>query len=259
MKKYAAMLLAGVIALGLAGCETDWKYTVSEAGKANFEVFFTMHDSEISEYQKNLAAGYSFFPGMKPPTVDCAYLAQRLNEKNFLPSRATADEVPADGGGKACKIIVPGVSDGSAQSVNKSAGVEVNGGSWVFRLPADTAKSMIRANAEAVKVMSPFGEKPVAMFVVKMPAAITSAKSGERELPFEGDTVKVSMNDVADGVEVHAGETAGLLGFVLLAGCLVFVGLVVAVVVLVGRNRRLKRQRRDGGQPGGVVFPGAAG
>lgn len=259
MKKFAAVIAAGVIALGLAGCETDWKYTVSEAGKANFEVFFTMHDSEISEYQKNLAAGYSFFPGMKPPTVDCAYLAQRLNEKNFLPSKATADEVPADGGGKACKIIVPGVSDGSAQSVNKSAGVEVNGDSWVFRLPADTAKSMIRANDEAVKVMSPLGEKPAAMLVVQMPADITSAKSGERDLPFEGDTVRVPMSDIADGVEVHAGETVGLLGFVLLAGFLVVAGLIVAVVVLVFRNRRLKNQNQGGGQPGGVAFPGVSG
>lgn len=271
MKKYAAMLLAGVIGLTLTGCEDTAIFTVKTDGDAEIVVHATAETSDLHEYNNYRESTES----VTCETVASEFRAAKLDVLNTV-----------DGGDRTkaldCWITVEHKGVGQTQ-------VGANGGT--FSLTAEETepiKKALRLPDDEIGIFD-----VASILEIRTPGEITSVivngKHKERTtknsvelgfLEFSGD-ISVTWVGTADpgavvpdnpGVSVKDGdrglvddtvtslrmENSLLRGISMLESAAIL-ALIVAVVVLVFRNRRLKKQNQGGGQPGGAVFPGVSG
>lgn len=274
MKKFAAVIAAGVIALGLAGCTPRTTLTVDEQG--NITVF-----EEISFTKKDQAT-------MGVNT--CDGILERLKSVddgswNFSPDRVAPGDLPEaeKEGALVCRFYSQ-LADSYFKQISAAGDVAtIQGSTAVMKLDSYVTASFKPAIENMLKVQGYDIFLP--SLVIRMPGDVTRAvNGGEKVLLVSGTDVVLPTDQLGKDLivvsNVGAGETvkptasaepkkntaeqdgdadAMLGGIVVVVGFLLIVGLAVAVTVLVRKNRRLKNQSQNGGQPGGMVFPGAAG
>lgn len=275
MKKFAAVIAAGVIALGLAGCTPRTTLTVDEQGNITIyeEISFTKKDQAtmgintcdgILERLKSVDDGsWDFSPDRVAPgdlpeaekdgALVCRFYSQ-LADKYFKQISAAGDVATVQDDTAILKLnsAVTASFKPAIENMLKVQGYDVFMPSLVIRMPGDITRAV--NGGEKVLLVSGTDAIIPTDQLGKDLEVVSNVGASETVKPTASAD---SKKNTAAGQNSDADVMLG--GIVLVVGFLLIVGLVVAVVVLVGKNRRLKKQNQGGGQPGGVVFPGVSG
>lgn len=266
MKKFAAVIAAGVIALGLAGCTPRTTLAVDEQGNITIfeEIIFTKKDQATMGVNT------------------CEGILERLKSVDdgswkFMPDRVSPGDLPGaeKDGALVCRFYSQ-LADSYFRQVSAAGDVAtVQGGTAVMKLDRNVTASFKPAIENMLKVQG--YEVFLPSLVIRMPGDVTRAVNGGEKvllvsgtdvvIPTDqlgkdlivvsnvgaGETVKptVSADSKKDAAAVQNSDADVMLGgVVVVVGFLFIVGLAVAVVVLVRKNRRLKNQSQNGGLPG---------
>lgn len=267
MKKFAAIIAAGVIGLALTGCTPRTTLAVDEQGNITVfeEIIFTKKDQAtmgvntcdgILERLKSVDDGsWNFSPDRVAPgdlpeaekegALVCRFYSQ-LADNYFKQISAAGDVATIQGSTAVMKLdsYVTESFKSSIENMLQIQGYDIFMPSLVIRMPGDVTravnggeKALLVSGTDVILPTDQLGKDLI---------VVSSLGAGETVKPTASAEPKKSTAAVQ-----NSDADAMLGGVVVVVGFLFIVGLAVAVAVLVRKNRRLKKQNQ-GGQPGAV-------